>query len=319
MIASHLELGQLWRCPVTWCAVWKGSGRACLEHLAERHGGSALRITTNVAQFFSPWTVTRDVWHDAFRPDVSGVSVDALLCHEAGSRLVHRYRVYKDPFPHPALRDGVIPRLLSCVGRAMAIARLTHLRISIPSSEAPAGRVPVECFPQATAPISQSRRRHVSFAEEVTTLNADESPEFPPLSPPLILPVVMEEAAVVSATGTTPLIMPVVEEIENDSPAAELQTTTPKSGVLPPPGFPPFLFPENDGGMDADDICARFGGLTSLTFSQISRESSDISHKCSGNNNRPLTSRDDIYPIVRFITTSRRIASSNSGLECPVS
>ena len=36
---------------------------------------------------------------------------------------------YKDPFPHPALRDGVIPRLLSSVCRAMAIARLTHLRI----------------------------------------------------------------------------------------------------------------------------------------------------------------------------------------------
>ena len=58
---------------------------------------------------FPPWTVTRDVWHDALRPDVSGVAVDALLFHEAGSRLVHRYSVYKDPFPHPALRDGVIP------------------------------------------------------------------------------------------------------------------------------------------------------------------------------------------------------------------
>ena len=46
----------------------------------------------------------------------------------------------------------------------------------------------------------------------------------------------------------------------------------------PPPGFLPFLFPENDGGMDADDICARFGGLASMTLSQISRESSDISH-----------------------------------------
>ena len=55
MIACHLELGQLWRCPVTWCAVWKGSGRACLEHLAEKHGGSALEITTNVfCPVFSP-------------------------------------------------------------------------------------------------------------------------------------------------------------------------------------------------------------------------------------------------------------------------
>ena len=115
MIACHLELGQLWRCPVEWCAVWKGSGRACLEHLAEKHGGSTLGATTSVAKSFPPWTVTRDVWHAALRPDVSGVTVDALLFHEAGRRLVHRYRVYKDPFPHPALRDGVIPRLLSFV------------------------------------------------------------------------------------------------------------------------------------------------------------------------------------------------------------
>ena len=281
MIACHLELGQLWRCPVTWCAVWKGSGRACLEHLAEKHGGSALEITMNVAQFFPPWTVTRDVWHAALRLDVSGVALDALLFHEAGSRLVHRYRVYQDPFPHPALRDGVIPQLLSYVGRPMAIARLTHFQISIPSSGSPPGQVPVECFPEATAPVSQSSRRRVSFAEEVTTLNAEESLEFSPVSPPLILPVVVEEAAVDSATRATPLILPVVEEIDNDPPAAEMvemQTTTPESGVPPPPGFPPFLFPENDGGMDADDICARFGGLASLTFSQISGESSDISN-----------------------------------------
>ena len=97
--------------------------------------------------------------------------MDALLFHEAGSRLVHRYRVYKDPFPHPALRDGVIPRLLSCVCRAMAIARLTHLRLSIPSSGAPPGQVPAECFPDAVAPVTPPLPRRVSFAEEVTTLS----------------------------------------------------------------------------------------------------------------------------------------------------
>ena len=75
------------------------------------------------------------------------------------------------------------------------------------------------------------------------------------MSQPLTLPVhvVMEEAAVVSKTGPPPLV---VERIEYDSPAAEtveLQTITPESRVLPPPGFPPFLFPENDGGMDADE------------------------------------------------------------------
>ena len=139
----------------------------------------------------------------------------------------------------------------------------------------------MECFPEATAPVSQSRRRRVSFTEEVTTLSADESPQLSLVSPSLILPVAVEEAAVVSATGATPLILSVAEEIDNDPPAAELvemQTTMPESGVPPPPGFLPFLFPENDGGIDADDICARFGGLASLTLSQISRESSDISH-----------------------------------------
>ena len=42
----------------------------------------------------------------ALRPEVSGIAVDVRLFHEAGSQLVHKYRVYKDPLPHPALRGG---------------------------------------------------------------------------------------------------------------------------------------------------------------------------------------------------------------------
>ena len=104
MINSHLELGQLWRCQVEWCAVWKGSVRDCLGHLNDKHGGLTFFALKNVAKFFPPWTVTRDVWQTALRPDVSGIAEDARLFHEAGCRLVYRYRVYKDPFPHPALR-----------------------------------------------------------------------------------------------------------------------------------------------------------------------------------------------------------------------
>ena len=66
-------------------------------------------------------------------------------------------------------------------------------------------------------------------------LSADESPELSPVSPPLLLPVVVEKAAVISATGTTPLILPVAEEIDNDPPAVELvemQTTTPECRLL---------------------------------------------------------------------------------------
>ena len=74
-------------------------------------------------------------------------------------RLVHRYRVYKDPFPHPALRGGVVPRLMSCVNRDMAIVQLTHLRISVPASGAPPGQVPADCYPGVL--LSRSGRLHV--------------------------------------------------------------------------------------------------------------------------------------------------------------
>ena len=163
-----------------------------------------LEIKTNVAQFFPPWTVTRDVWHDALRPDVSGVAVDALLFHEAGSRLVHRYRVYKDPFPHPALCDGVVPRLLSSVCRAMAIARLTHLRLaSIPLSGAPPGKVPESCYPEAESDVTQPLPRRVSFAEYVDTLHTKDD-----------LPV--------SSETSPPLMQPVVEELEEDMSTSEV-------------------------------------------------------------------------------------------------
>ena len=69
--------------------------------------------------------------------------------------MVHKYRVYKDPFPHPALGGGgggVINKLLSLVDRAMAIAQLTHLHISVPASGSPPGAVPEECFPSVPLP-----------------------------------------------------------------------------------------------------------------------------------------------------------------------
>ena len=40
MMCHHLGLGQLWRCPVEWCTVWKGSVRECRDHFNEKHSGS---------------------------------------------------------------------------------------------------------------------------------------------------------------------------------------------------------------------------------------------------------------------------------------
>ena len=32
IIDFHLALGQLWRCPVEWCSVWKGTAQECMDH-----------------------------------------------------------------------------------------------------------------------------------------------------------------------------------------------------------------------------------------------------------------------------------------------
>ena len=136
-------------------------------------GGSQYVALKNMAKFFPPWTVPQDLWQTALRPDVSGIAVDVRLFRESRFRLVLKYRVYKDQFPHPALRGGVLPRLLSFVTRAMAVAQLTNLHISIPKSGAPPGEVPVECFPPSVSSRGLTDPRRVSFASEVTVLGDD--------------------------------------------------------------------------------------------------------------------------------------------------
>ena len=51
MMNNHLELGQLWWCPVEWCTVWKGSMADCLSHLQEKHGGSQFVALSNLGKF----------------------------------------------------------------------------------------------------------------------------------------------------------------------------------------------------------------------------------------------------------------------------
>ena len=121
MMNTHLELDQLWRRPVEWCAVWKGSVRDCLDHLWEKHGGSQFAALKNLGKFFPPWTVPCVFWHAALRLGVSGVAVDANLIHDLGRRLVHKYQIYRDPIPHPVLREGVVRKLIDFVCRTMAM------------------------------------------------------------------------------------------------------------------------------------------------------------------------------------------------------
>ena len=99
-------------------------------------------------------------------------------------------------------------------------------------SGAPPGKVPELCFPDAETAVAQPPPRRVPFAEDGNTLcTEDDSPVLSQISPPLT--------------------QPVVEKMDEDTPASEvdgLETSSPESERPPPPGFPPFVFPEDDGG-----------------------------------------------------------------------
>ena len=162
----------------------------------------------------------------------------------------------------------------------MAIARLTHLRLSIPLSGAPPGKVSESCFPDAETAVAQPLPRRVSFAEDVDTLNTkDDSPVLSETSPPLTQLVVekLEEDTSTSEVNefeicVSQITQPVVERMEDD----KLDISSPESERPPPPGFPPFVFPEDDGGIDADEIFAHFGGYVTETCQQMDTGLPDI-------------------------------------------
>ena len=107
----HLDLVQLWRCPVPWCTVWKGTSQDCVDHMRKAHNTPVVVKAGNLARWFPPWTVTREQWHSMSRPSVSGIAIDTFLFNRIGMPLFHRYRVFDRQGGHPAFRAPYMPRL----------------------------------------------------------------------------------------------------------------------------------------------------------------------------------------------------------------
>ena len=122
---------------------------------------------------------------------------------------------------------GVIPRLLSCVSRAMAITRLTHLRISIPASGAPPGRVPADCYPGGAPWKNRPSSQRVPFADDVTVLGD--------VSPSVCSPLLEKPTPIVSAVVVDDVVVPEGETNCSSDVAPDV--------IPPPPGFPPFSWP----------------------------------------------------------------------------
>ena len=47
----HLDLVQLWRCPIAWCTTWKGSPQDCLEHVRSGHDAPWVEKTASIEKY----------------------------------------------------------------------------------------------------------------------------------------------------------------------------------------------------------------------------------------------------------------------------
>ena len=105
----HLDIAQLWRCPVPWCTVWKGTSQ--VDHMRKVHDTPVFVKAGNLARWFPPWTVTREQWHSMSRPSVSGIANDTFLFNRSGVPLFHWYRVFDRQGSHPAFRGMYMPKV----------------------------------------------------------------------------------------------------------------------------------------------------------------------------------------------------------------
>ena len=107
----HLDLAQLWRCPVSWCTVWKGTPQDCMDHLRGAHDVPWEVKSSSLEKYLLPWTVTRQVWSDSLSAQHSGISTDVLLFSDIHLSLVHHYRIHKRGLPHITFRRNYLSQL----------------------------------------------------------------------------------------------------------------------------------------------------------------------------------------------------------------
>ena len=107
----HLDLAQLWRCPVAWCTVWKGALQDLTDHVWYAHRVPEEVQNVRLEKLIPPWTVTRKVYTESLTSRHSGISNDILLFGDIGMTLSHHYRVHKKGVPHVAFCKTYLSQL----------------------------------------------------------------------------------------------------------------------------------------------------------------------------------------------------------------
>ena len=107
----HLELTQLWRCPVSLCTVWKGTPQDLMDHVLNDHNVPEGIRRVSLEMLFPLWTVTRQLYEESLSAKHSGISNDVLLFSELRLSLVHHYRVHRSGRPHIMFRGKYLAQL----------------------------------------------------------------------------------------------------------------------------------------------------------------------------------------------------------------
>ena len=127
----HLELAQLWHCPVMWCTVWKGTAQDCIDHMRKTHKVPLSVKAANLAKYFPAWTVTREQWADMLMPSISGFVIDTLLFSHLGLPLCHRYWLISLTGSHTAFRGMYLRRLRAFLDESYSeVVHRLHRRLA---------------------------------------------------------------------------------------------------------------------------------------------------------------------------------------------
>ena len=228
----HLELAQLWRCPISWCTVWRGTPQDLMDHIMNGHNvpGEIRRVSLEMP--FPPWTVTRQLYEEFLSAQYLGISNDVLLFSELGLSLVHHYRVGRH---HAMFRGKYLVQLCT----------LLPVKTITPTAGGPSGTA---CPPVASTtrrtdglgatprPPRRRRRQQKQFRD----------------TPDQIAPRLTEQEPLM-ATGAVvfdcrPALLPVSVDVSGIDMRAARSAISPAESVL----VPPELEQQFGGGGGAD-------------------------------------------------------------------
>ena len=175
----HLDLAQLWRCPVSWCTVWKGAPQDLMDHVRYAHRVPEDVQSIKLETLIPPWTVTRKVYMESLTSRHSGISNDILLFSDICLSLAYHYRVHKKGIPHVSFRKNYMSQLRT-------LLPLPPAPLAERGSPEP-GCLSMEDLPDAVGTSSRPSRRtfarrRISRVRETPRLVAPRLTELDPLT-----------------------------------------------------------------------------------------------------------------------------------------